>query len=187
MKIFKKLAEENTKIINDFDVDYVVTSCPSCTYAYRFLYPKNGFEIKHKILHIAEFLNENNFKFKLKKEKNIDVTFHDPCKLVHGLKNPNVFCEVLEKTDGVTVHKPWRNGENTFCCGYGGSSICRINPGLADEIALERINELVNYSNNIITSCPSCKQAFEKVKKIHHFNIEVLDLVELIDMLKKEL
>jgi Fe-S oxidoreductase len=115
----------------------------------------------------------------------MDVTFHDPCKLVNGLEQPNVFFELLEKIYGDRVKKPWRSGENTFCCGYGGSSICRINPKLADEIALERIKELTDFSNIIITACPSCKLAFENGKKTFDKEINIFDIIEFVDLLQK--
>ena len=183
LKIFKKLAKSNTEIINGFKPDLIVTSCPSCAYAYKNLYPKNGFTINTRVYHITEFLMENISYLKLRKEKNMDVTYHDPCKLVNGLKKPTVFTELLKKINNNKVVKPWRNGENTFCCGYGGSSICRIKPELADEIALERIKELIDFSNTIITACPSCKLAFENAKKSIDKEISILDIVEFVDSL----
>ena len=181
MKIFNALAKNNTEIINGFKPDLIVTSCPSCAYAYKNLYPKNGFVINTRVLHITEFLMENISYLKLRKEKNMDITFHDPCKLVNGLKKPTVFSDLLEKICKGNVAKPWRNGENTFCCGYGGSSICRIKPELADEIALERIKELMDFSNTIITACPSCKLAFENAKKSIDKEINILDIAEFVD------
>ena len=186
MKTFKKLAKENTKIINDFNPEIIVTSCPSCTYSYKNLYRESGFEINAPVFHITEFLMDNISDLKMKSGKNVDFTFHDPCKLVHGLKQPNIFSELLEKISNHNVKKPWRNGENTFCCGYGGSSICRINPKLGDEIALERLKELADFSNNIITTCPSCKLAFENVKKTVDKEVNIYDIIEFVDLLSNK-
>jgi Fe-S oxidoreductase len=182
MKTYKKLAKENKKIINDFNPKMIVTSCPSCAYSYKILYPESGFEINAPVFHITEFLRDNISNLKLNKEKNMDITYHDPCKLVNGLKQPNIFSELLEKILNHNVRTPWRSSENTFCCGYGGSSICRINPKLSDEIAFERLKELTDFSNIIITACPSCKLAFENVKKTIDKEVNIYDIIEFVDL-----
>jgi Fe-S oxidoreductase len=186
MKTFKTLAKNNTKIINELKPDLIVTSCPSCVYSYKVLYPKNGLEINTPLVHITEFLNENISSLKMIQEKKIVITYHNPCKLVNGLKQHEIFSDLLEKINKVNVKKPWRNGENTFCCGYGGSSICRINPELSNEIALERLRELSDCSNNIITACPSCKLAFENAKRTIDKEINILDIAELMNLLQNK-
>lgn len=179
--LFKKIVKENTEILNSSGADQIITSCPSCTYAYRVIYPSLGFEIEPIVLHILEFLNEINTDLLLKSDKNITITYHDPCKLANGLDKPDAFSTFLKNIKNIEVKNPRREGKKTFCCGYGGSSITRLNKNLADEIAHERIDELAALSSNIITACPSCKLALETNKGK---DVKIFDVVELIDIIK---
>ncbi len=179
---FEKLAKENIDMINSLDFDYIVTSCPSCTYAFRKLYKEKGYEFKKDVLHIAEFLDKKDKDFKFSFKENTEITYHEPCKLVNGLHKPDVMKNVLNRIDGVDIKTPRRNGKTTFCCGYGGSTISRLNPELSDDISKERLNELTSISKNIVTTCPTCKEAFENNKKD---GINVYDIAELIDKYQK--
>ncbi|USG99288.1 (Fe-S)-binding protein [Thermococcus argininiproducens] len=155
--LFKKLAKEQAEIINSSGADVVVTSCPSCAYAYRVLYPKYSIKINPKIFHITEFLEGKIKGLKTKGR----VTFHDPCKLAIGLKRPELLEKLLLSIEGLEVKSPRRKGKETFCCGYGGSAISRLNAQLADEISNERLKELREEAEVIVTACPTCKLAFE--------------------------
>lgn len=180
-KLLNKIAQENIETLNSSGVNLIVTSCPSCTYAYRVLYPLMGYKIKPRVVHILEFLNEKTNKLKLKNNKETTLTYHDPCKLANGLDKPEVLSSFIKKIENINIKTPRRNGKTTFCCGYGGSSIKRLNNNLADEIANERMNELTDLASIIITACPSCKQAFETNNKKH---IKILDILELYEMCK---
>ena len=182
MDTFGKLAKENIDMINSKDFDYIVTSCPSCTYAFRNLYSEKGYELKKQVMHITEFIDKNVKDFNLKFKENTRITYHEPCKLVNSLKKPDVMKNVLQKIEGIDIKTPRRHGENTFCCGYGGSTICRLNPELSNDISKERLNELTSISKNIVTSCPTCKEAFENNKEN---GINVYDIAELIDKYQK--
>jgi len=157
-QLFKELARKMAKKIDDSGAEKVITSCPSCAYAYRKLYPEFGLNMDVEVLHIVEFLDR---KKNMKGKKKATVTFHDPCKLVNGLENNKGMEDVLEKL-GLDVKVPRRSGDETFCCGYGGSTVCRLNEGLSSRISEERLDELSSLSDKIITSCPTCKKAFEE-------------------------
>jgi fumarate reductase (CoM/CoB) subunit B len=182
MELFEKLAMENIKMINNKDFDYIVTSCPSCAFAFRKLYPNQGYEFKPKVLHITEFLKQKEKDFQIKAKEKTSITFHEPCTLINGLEQPQTMNNVLNNIENLEIKTPRRHGENTFCCGYGGSTLCRLNPILSDEISKERINELTELSKNIVTSCPTCKEAFEKNKDE---NTKVWDIAEFIDQIQK--
>ncbi|MEF8879545.1 MAG: (Fe-S)-binding protein [Candidatus Thermoplasmatota archaeon] len=179
MEAFNRLSSRQTKNLNQSDVDFIVTSCPSCAYAYRVLYPENGDHIiKPEVYHFVEFFEEKQRGLKLSESKEKKYTYHDPCKLVHGLNKADSVKKILQQIPGINLIKPRRNGEKTFCCGYGGSTVNRLDPELSDEIAVERLNELMDFSKNIVTACPTCKQAFEKNKKTE--DIKIIDISELI-------
>ena len=140
-----------------------------------------GYKIKPRVVHILEFLNEKTNKLKLENNKDTTLTYHDPCKLVNGLDKPEIFSSFIKKIENINIKTPRRNGKTTFCCGYGGSSLKRLNNNLADEIANERMNELTGLASIIVTACPSCKKAFETNNKKP---VKILDVLELYEMCK---
>lgn len=172
-ELFKKIAKKQAEKINATNSKLVVTSCPSCAYAYRVLYPKYGIKIEAKILHITEFIEENIKKLPSLRLKEI-ITIHDPCKLAVGLDKPEIIKRILEKIEGIEIRLPRRYGKETFCCGHGGSAISRINPSLSTEITLERIKELKEEAALIVTACPTCRKAFEDLGE------SVTDITEII-------
>lgn len=171
--LFKKLAREQAEIINSSGAEVVVTSCPSCAYAYKVIYPEYGVKIKPKVLHITEFVKEKLNKLKNLKLKDT-ITFHDPCKLAIGLNEPEILEEILSKIEGLEIKAPRRKGKETFCCGYGGSAISRLKSELADEIARERLKELQEEAELIVTACPTCKLALQSNDG------RVVDIMELL-------
>ena len=177
IRLFKDIARDMAEKINGSGADRVVTSCPSCAYAYRKLYPVYGQEIEVEILHIVEYLEEKKESLGLKKMKG-DFTFHEPCKLVNGLEKEDSMKNLLDSTD-LNTKTPRRSGGETFCCGYGGTTVSRLNENLASEISIERLTELKELSNNIITSCPTCKKAFEDNDE----DVKVYDIAEIYDEL----
>ncbi|MFW5904381.1 MAG: (Fe-S)-binding protein, partial [Candidatus Saliniplasma sp.] len=176
-RLFEDLARDMAEKINGSGADKVVTSCPSCAYAYRKLYSEYGQDIEADVLHIVEYLEEKKDSIDLKSEKEV-FTYHEPCKLINGLGRENSMKNVLEKT-GIDTKAPRRNGKKTFCCGYGGTTVGRLNEDLASNINKERLDELKELSNKIITSCPTCKKAFEDNDE----DVNVYDIAEIFEKL----
>jgi len=174
---FKRIAKETARQLNELDVKYIVTLCPTCAYTLRSIYAKYGIKIKHDIYHISEVikmhLNKINFN-----ETNMEVVIHDPCALARHLGNGNILYEILSKIPGLKVKKPMRNGKETFCCGFGGG-LALINYELAIKIAKERLKELLEEAKTIITACPACKKALESAGGT------VYDITEFLNMLIK--
>ncbi len=173
--LFKKLSETMSKKISETGAEKVVTSCPSCAYAYKELYPKFDQNIDAEISHIVEFLEKKEVKLDIEAVQD-QFTYHEPCKLVNGLGKKDSMRNLLERS-GLKVKKPRRHGEETFCCGSGGTTVPRLNEELSSEIAQERIQELKKLSDDIITSCPTCKQTFESLDE----GVQVHDVAEIFD------
>ena len=171
IQLARKMAVENAKWLNNQDAKLIVTSCPSCAYAYRIVYPKLGVKIKHKVQCAAEFLLENLEQAETR--EGMKAVVHDPCRLARGLGMPEALKTILERIKGVEVRLPMRNGVNTFCCGYGGV-LPKVYPKLSREIAEERVRELVEEAEVIVTACPTCKWALTQA------GVKTVDIVEII-------
>jgi len=174
--LFKKLAMDQAGRINSSRAKTVVASCPSCVYAYRVLYPEHGVKIKPEVYHMAEFLEGRVSGLKGRGR----VVLHDPCKLALNLGRPQVLRSILSGVEGLEAREPRRSGRETFCCGYGGSAVPRLNSELAHRVALERGRELAEEAETIVTACPTCKLAFESN------GFKALDIVELLNSLMEE-
>jgi len=176
-ELFKSLAKDMAEKIDRSGAEKVVTSCPSCAYTYRELYPDMGLELDVDVLHIVEYLSDKG-SYIAKSKKKGTITFHEPCKLVHGLDDKKSMKGLLQSS-GLSVKEPRRSGEETFCCGYGGTTLSRLNEDLSKRINKERLKELKAVSKNIVTSCPTCKIAFEENDE----EVNVYDVAELFHRL----
>ncbi|GAB6101965.1 (Fe-S)-binding protein [Thermococcus atlanticus] len=174
IELFKKLAAENAERINRSGAEIVVTSCPSCAYAYRVLYPGHGIRIRPRVFHIAEFLKD---KVGGMKGGTYRVTYHNPCRLALGLGQKELLKDLLSGIEGIELRAP---GKELFCCGHGGSAVSRLNPELAEEIAEERRKQLMEGADTAITACPSCKLA------LGGDGLKVLDIAEFLWLLTGE-
>ncbi len=175
VRLARRIAVENARLLNQQEAKLIVTSCPSCAYAYRVVYPKLGVKIKRRVQCTAEFLMEN-LKRATAKEK-VEVVIHDPCRLARGLGRPKALKMILDMIEGLEVKVPVRSGANTFCCGYGGT-LSKVKPRLSQEIAGERIHELRVKAETIVTACPTCKWALTEAGG------KAVDIVELLDSLE---
>jgi len=168
-RLFKRLAARLAEVLESAEPRLVVASCPSCVHALRNLYPSLGVRVPPRVLHVAELLAEQQqFPGRV---TGLRVTYHDPCKLVYALGKPNLLRELLARL-GVSVVDPRRRGDETFCCGYGGT-LPFSHRELADSIARERLSELKEAAKTVVTACPACKLAFTRNGG------RVLDITEL--------
>lgn len=155
----RDLAETLMEQVRSSGAETVVTSCPSCAHALLNLYPGFGARLKQRVLHMVELLAEHLDKLG-PRGRGLRVTYHDPCKLSHALGLPEALRGLLVKL-GVEVADPRRRGLETFCCGYGGG-LAFSHQGLADEVARERLSELLERADVVVTACPACKLAFTR-------------------------
>lgn len=161
------LIEKKRNQIKEYNVKYIITSCPSC---YAFL-NENGFNVKHAVCVIYENLN------KLKTKKlNMKASFHDPC---HLGRYSNIYNEprrILEKI-GITLIEMEHSKENSLCCGAGGGLI-NYNRELARKIGIMRVKECKTKA--LVTCCPLCYLHLKDCVKIANLNINVYEISELI-------
>ena len=79
---FIRCAQNNIKAWTKAGVRTVVTSCSSCYFAFKRLYPKEAnadFEVFHTVEFIDRLIKEGRIKFRRKVPAT--VTYHDPCHL----------------------------------------------------------------------------------------------------------
>jgi Fe-S oxidoreductase len=173
---FKEFAEHNVKAIKESKCKTLVCGCPECTYVFKELYPKLGFRLKAEILPMAQFL------LRLVEEKRIkpmslkeEYVYHDPCVLSRKLNVCAQPRELLKSIPGLKLKEAHFSQKETRCCGMGGM-LGITNPKISLEIAKNRISELGEAGDSVVTACPTCELAFKNADK----KLKILDLSEVL-------
>ena len=202
---FRELALNNARAFKDKNLDYIVTSCASCSYSINKLYPlyfdanDEGYaevrQFSEKLLNIWSFFKELEKKGvkiktgKLKKE--IEAVFHIPCHLsnTEGFKpssaSENLIGEagfIADKITGLKL-KPLKYN---YCCGNGGMfNITHYD--LSREITKRKFEEIKEASpQEILTSCSGCIFSLKDQKGILKKN-ESLKVSHLINVYAESL
>ena len=171
---FAKHAEKVNKVFKKLGVEEVITVDPHTTYTLRQLYPKyiDGFDIN--VVNYLEILSSIE-ELKIKHYGNsLKYVIHDPC---YYTRFENIIEEPrkLLLRAGIQIVEPRRAKELTYCC---GGPIESIFPSLAGAIAEARLEELREYSTQIITLCPICLANFSRVSQ--KLGVSIRDIASLL-------
>jgi glycolate oxidase iron-sulfur subunit len=175
LKSFKELAVNNALAFKGKKLDYIATSCASCSYSINKLYPKyfnendeNYTEIldfSKKLISIWSFFNElKKHGFEIKKGKlnnETEAVFHIPCHLSNmpDFKPASAYEKLIgepgliaDKIEGLKL-KPLKYN---YCCGNGGMFNVR-HYDLSKKITKRKFEEIKEAApQEILTSCSGC-------------------------------
>ncbi|GEM_PF-784590 len=171
-KLFKKLARENSLLIENFGGEYCLTSCPAIAYTYRILYPRINIKMKIKVLHITEVLKELLVKEKLHEVKKT-VVIHDSGMLTRGLGLESLY-SLLKIIPGLRIKLPMRTGREVLDVPEYHTLLPFIDEKMTRKIVQERIRELKEEADTIVVSSPDLKILFSD------FDVDVYDVIEII-------
>ncbi len=209
---FLDQAKKNMALIKKAGVKTLVTGCADGFQAFNVLYDKFDLKGDLEVLHITEYIDRliKAGKLKLNKKVNLNVTYHDPCRLgrlgepwIHwsGKKIPGdrfVFDppkeyrrgtkgiyipprDVLKNIPGIKLTEMTRIMEYSWCCGAGGG-VNDSNPDFAVWTAQKRIEEAVaTGAEALVTACPWCEKTFNEAIKASGSSLKVYDIVELVE------
>jgi Fe-S oxidoreductase len=209
---FLNQAKKNIAMIKQAGVKTLVTGCADGYQAFKVLYDRFKLKEDLEVLHISEYIDKliKEGKLKLNKKVNLNITYHDPCRLgrlgepwVHweGKKIPGdrfVFDppkvyrkgthgiyepprELLKSIPSIKLMEMTRIKEYSWCCGAGGG-VNESNPRFARWTATERIEEADSTgAEAIVTACPWCEKTFNEATKENGSNLKVYDIVELVE------
>jgi Fe-S oxidoreductase len=209
---FLAQAKKNMALIKKAGVKTLVTGCADGYQAFKVLYDKFDLKGNLEVLHISEYIDRliKAKKLTLKKKVNLNVTYHDPCRLgrlgepwIHwqGKKIPGdrfVFDppkeyrrgtkgiyepprDILKSIPGIKLTEMTRIKEYSWCCGAGGG-VNESNPDFAAWTAQKRIEEAVSTgAEALVTACPWCEKTFNEAIKASGSSLKVYDIVELVE------
>ena len=181
--IFQMMAHTNIEIMNGYGVKKIVTTCPHCFNIIKNEYPGLGgnYEVMHHTQFLRKLMEEGRLKIEGGSFKGKKIVFHDPCYLGRGNGEYEAPRQLLQKLDSELVEMK-RCKSNGFCCGAGGAQMFKEpEPGNKD-INVERTEEALNESPNIIaTGCPFCNTMItDGVKHFNNTEVSVKDIAELL-------
>jgi Fe-S oxidoreductase len=163
------LMEKNRKLIMASGAETLVTSCPICFKVFA-----QEYNLNIRVMHHTQYLLELAGKQKIRLQPlNTGAVYHDPCELSRDIRIYEEPRKLLSSV--VDLAQPEYEKENTLCCGSSLANITATNE-VRLNVARDAYEKITGQGvQNLITSCPMCKKAFEKVARM-----PVLDVAEMV-------
>lgn len=182
--LFQMQAMGNIQVLNAYEVQKIVTTCPHCFNTLKNEYPELGgqYDVMHHSQFLQQLINEGKLTIEGGAFKGKKITFHDPCYLGRANDVYEAPRSLIEKLDAELVEMK-RCKSKGLCCGAGGAQMFKeAEPG-NKEINVERTEEALETNSNIVAvGCPFCMTMMtDGVKnKNKEDDVLVYDLSELI-------
>jgi heterodisulfide reductase subunit D len=179
------MVEKNAQALADLGVRKVVFSCPSCASTWISSMHRNSGTSsvrKMELLTASQFINQLIQKGLLTFEEQpmITATYHDPCisaRVLGVSKEPR---NVIERIPGIYRVEMVPSEEDTRCCG-SHALLNMIDPHLSAQIAEMRLRDAsVTPASLLVTECPRCEMAFDLATMTLGYNIQILDIAQLV-------
>ena len=163
------MVEKNRRMILESGAKTLVTSCPICYKIFAREY-NLGIRVVHHTQYLLELAETQKISLH---HSGSSVIYHDPCELSRDLEvydEPRALLKKMFRLKNSGYEK-----ENALCC---GSSLANFSSGNDVKLkvardAVEKMN--ISDADYLVTSCPMCKKAFEKVSEV-----AVKDIAELV-------
>lgn len=189
MDTSRKLLAHNVKIFNEYDFDYIITDCGSCSSALSYKNIKfvlGGLKIEDqalafadKVIDLTKFLVEV-LDIHLPKNPQAErrrVTYHDPCHLANAQGIKTQPRELLKRIPGVELVEM---AEANRCCG-GSGTFSVTHYDLSMKILDHKMdNAMETGAAYLATCCPSCMMQLQHGVNRHKWNCQVVHPIELV-------
>jgi heterodisulfide reductase subunit D len=170
------LIQHNVETVKERGVEKAVFACPSCYHTWREEY-ETDIETFHSTQFIKELIDEGKITFE---EKEIKVTYHDPCDLGRASGVYEAPREILRAIPGVNLVEMEGNREQCKCCG-GGGNLEMVDPELSAALAQEKIKEIqATGAETVITACQQCVRTIMTTARRKKIPIRAMDITEFV-------
>lgn len=177
-----ELVEHNVRQVEALGINTMVTTCPSCYYMWKVLYPRftalpAGLEIVHATQFLAGLLDERRIRPGILSRV---VTYHDPCDLARKSGEHDAPRHVLQSLPGVEFREMANIRDNALCCG-GGGDVKIFSHETTMEVARRRVQQAIDVrADTIVTACQQCKRALVGATQQIRQPLRVVDVSELV-------
>ena len=144
--------EQNAERFRRLGIKRIIVSCAGCYRCFKSYYPEMLGKVDFEVVHIVELLAELLRGRELKQQEDMEVTYHDSCRIgrMAGIyQQPR---EILKQC-GVTIKEMEGNKENAPCCG-AGAAVRSVYRELSSKMAQEVLAQA--KANAVVTCCPFC-------------------------------
>jgi len=151
----KEVAAYTLNLIQKYNPEIVITTCPGCLKAIRDLWKDIcALEYDFQVLDISEYLLPL-ITSRLESRK-VKVTWHDPCVLGRDLGIYEPPRNILRSIAGLELVEMHEHHEKSACCGGGGGVMLGF-PVISAKMARSRIAQAQDVeADELVTSCPAC-------------------------------
>ncbi|MGD1993999.1 MAG: (Fe-S)-binding protein [Anaerolineae bacterium] len=154
---FRKLAEINTRVIEESGAQRVIFTCPEGVNAFRNDYPRYVGSLPFEVVHISELLTEHLDELEFGRLREA-VTYQDPCRLGRYLGVYDAPREMIASIPGVDLREMRKHRQTALCCGSTGWVNCGR---CAKGIQVKRLQQAqATGAGKLITACPKCRIHF---------------------------
>ncbi|MGY8953358.1 MAG: (Fe-S)-binding protein, partial [Flavobacteriales bacterium] len=103
--LFQMQAMQNIQVLNGYEVQSIVTTCPHCFNTLKNEYPELGgeYEVQHHTQFLQKLITSGKLKIQGGEFKGKRITFHDPCYLGRGNGEYEAPRDLLRKMDAELV------------------------------------------------------------------------------------
>jgi heterodisulfide reductase subunit D len=177
-----ELAQHNLERVKELGSTKLVTTCPSCYYAWTHVYPEfvelpAELEILHAVEYLEQLLDQGGIELG---EVQRIVTYHDPCDL--GRKS-GVFDApraILNSIPGLEFREMATHGENAMCCG-GGGDVEISDRQVTGEVGVLRMQQAQETgAEAVISACQQCKRTLLTGARQAKIRMRAMDISELV-------
>ena len=177
-----ELAQHNLERVKELGSTKLVTTCPSCYYAWTHVYPEfielpAELEVLHATQCLAMLLEEGRIDLGPVEKT---VTYHDPCDL--GRKS-GVFDAprtILDSIPGLEFREMAAHGENAMCCG-GGGDVEISDRQVTGEVGVLRMQQVQETgAEAVVSACQQCKRTLLTGARQAKIRIRAMDISELV-------
>ena len=163
---FERLARQNVELLNAAGAGRVLALCPHCAATLThdtFAVGEFEFEVVSLPRVLAELLEAG--RLALTPGKQLEVTFHDPCRLSRFLEEGEESRTLIDAMPGVKRVEMDRSGKSSWCCGSGAWA-AEIVPDLSRFAAGERAAEArATGAGCIVTACSYCTDSLRRATR----------------------
>jgi Fe-S oxidoreductase len=182
--LFQMQAAMNIQVLNGYEVQQIVTTCPHCFNTLKNEYPELGgtYQVMHHTQFLKSLLDQGRLKVEGGSFKGKRITFHDPCYLGRANGEYEAPRELLRKLEAELVEMR-RCKSRGLCCGAGGAQMFKEPESGKKDVNIERTEEALETKPEVIAAgCPFCNTMMtDGVKaKEKEGEIAVMDVAELI-------
>ncbi len=177
-----ELATHNVERVKELGSKKVVTTCPSCYYAWTQVYPQ-FLELPPDlgILHATEWLDLliKEGKIQLGPVERV-VTYHDPCDLGRKSGVYDAPRAILDSIPGLEFREMANYAENAMCCG-GGGDVEISDREVTGQVGVLRMQQAQETgAAAVVSACQQCKRTLLTGARQAKIRMRALDISELV-------